>query len=118
MKASELQIGDRIFDLNRNRADRVDEVCKERVYLESENEYLFWDEIEPIPLTDLILYKSEFDPMDIAWFGEHDEDGNVIGYHFEIRGCNIFIEARFNYVHELQHAIRLAGLDLEVWYDL
>ena len=72
------------------------------------------DEIEPIKITREILEKNHFDPMDIAWWDDVDEDYNFVGWHFVIKGIQFELDATFEYVHQLRQAIRLSGLNVEV----
>ncbi len=72
------------------------------------------NEIEPIPLTPEILEKNGFSEN----YREEDLSyaqscGDVIGIH--IYGTNgLMEEMYFKYVHELQHALRLCGIEKEI----
>lgn len=81
------------------------------------------DHLEPIPITAEILEKNGF-----VKIGEYNEwsTGNWEDIHFigislsrqsmriKNLGTDIFLENKVVYVHQLQHAIRLAGLDKEI----
>ena len=71
-------------------------------------------EIAPIPLTPEILEKngfSEYYHEDVLSYAQ--SCGDVIGIH--IYGTNgLMEEMYFKYVHELQHALRLCGIEKEI----
>ncbi len=77
-------------------------------------DFLHWNEIQPIPLTPEILEKNGFSEN----YREEDLSyaqscGDVIGIH--IYGTNgLMEEMYFKYVHELQHALRLCGIEKEI----
>lgn len=70
------------------------------------------NEIEPIPLTAEILEKNGFSDKyaedDLSY--ATDYCGDVIGVHICGKG-GIMDEMYFNYVHELQHALKLCRID-------
>ena len=71
--------------------------------------------VEPIPLTTEILEKNGFSADycndDLCYAQSYG--GDVIGIHINGKnGC--MDEMYFNYVHELQHALRLAGIDFDI----
>lgn len=77
------------------------------------------DNLEPIPLTPEILEKNEFRKqnnssgvirLDTYWLGEE------IGFRLHSLGTDYyqFGLAKIRYVHELQHALRLCGIDKEI----
>lgn len=92
---------------------------------------------EPIPLTAEILEKNEFDiailnnkePEAYLRMGYLDDDGEMEDIAYDIiidrhktyweltiinndKGCRIDIN--INYVHELQHALKLCGIDKQI----
>lgn len=80
-------------------------------------DFLFWDEVQPIPLTPEILEKNGF--IKHSKWDEWVHYTNLIfidftllvdedGFHLDIPN------ARINYVHELQHALRLCGVKIEI----
>ena len=78
---------------------------------------------QPIPLTEEILEKNGFEKQDDGWYKITLEEENLIGVQpFEnvnwIFGANVFpnIIEHLNilYVHELQHALRLCGIEIEI----
>ena len=95
---------------------------------------VFDDDIEPIPLTPEILEKSGFNDSIIEaqkrirfvilckkhqitysfnsnWFSIY-KNANVSGSDYPIFICAF--QERINYVHELQHALKLCGIDKEI----
>jgi hypothetical protein len=137
MKARELMVGD-LFRINKSGLCIVEDAIIKVTGINSENEAThcvdindednnggIWCEyLEPIPLTAEILIKSGF-----ADFRKHDEDGM---HHFEycINGMRIdqLADTLFvwicpatdnsiltiKYVHELQHALKLCGIDKNI----
>ena len=125
MKANELMIGDwvwynnqphqirqlGIFGENRD-GDDYPAVCVGKP--NGVGLILERNEIEPILLTPEILEKNGFSK------NYHEDDlsyaqscGDVIGIH--IYGTNgLMEEMYFEYVHELQHALRLCGIEKEI----
>ena len=105
MNANELMIGDWVqvpSELNRYKMLRSTFDMDEAILY------------EPIPLTPEILKKNGFS------VNYHEDDlcyaqscGDVIGIH--IYGTNgLMEEMYFKYVHELQHALRLCGIEKEI----
>lgn len=128
MKAEDLMVGDRVF-LFGNKPVKVDCIGNVEIYLSDENGIdwrVTYEHIKPIPLTPEILEKNGFS-------GEGYNMG-VIGFHTdpipEVKdGYEVFIwkdmclEIKHGfthlkrytfYVHELQHALRLCGIEKEI----
>lgn len=86
---------------------------------DKELDEISYDDVEPIPLTVNILYKNGFDC---------DEDGFISYNEFAINfgrdpfeeGPNLLFimvgncHVELQYVHELQHALRLCGIEKEI----
>ena len=67
--------------------------------------------ISPIPLTEEILEKNFPDPTDgLTWFPE--EGG--FNCHTYVPKCEINAFGLFKYVHQLQNALRLCGIEKEI----
>jgi len=67
--------------------------------------------ISPIPLTEEILKKNFPDPTDgLTWFPE--EGG--FNCHTYVPKCEINAFGLFKYVHQLQNALRLCGIDIDI----
>ena len=138
MKANELMIGDWVYGLYPNGKRYANPFCISAVDTYPTNRsprivtvggYGFQSEhLEPIPLTAEILEKNGFEivgrekyflvPGDPSLaikrepiIGAH---GNsfLIGHFFEKKDFRWFIELA--YIHELQHALRLCGIEKEI----
>ena len=67
--------------------------------------------IQPMPLTSEILEKNFPEPTDgLTWFPE--EGG--FNCHTYVPKCEINAFGLFKYVHELQHALILCGIDKDI----
>lgn len=80
----------------------------------------YGSDIFPIPLTKEILYKNGF-PKDNICFGNFEEDKHyilelaIIGTQvWWTIGDNEYRLLRLQYVHELQHALKLCRIDKEI----
>ena len=77
-------------------------------------------EVEPIPLTPEILEKNGFVPDNFSPYYLSIEDGSIrFSEHQYGLYCNILrsyqrYDGVCNYVHELQHALKLCGIDKEI----
>ena len=123
MKANELMIGDwvRIKDGYPFKMEDVSGTSLFRRWT-SDGETMIpygWNEIEPIPLTWEILEKNGFTRFGTGYIlkGEHfglDNPSSPNNYldnywlRISIKAVNI------KYVHELQHALRLCGIEKEI----
>ena len=67
------------------------------------------DEFVGIPLTEEILQKNFPTPEEIVWWPLKDGSFRV-----EMQDDTHLIIGKYNYVHELQHALRLFGKDGEI----
>jgi hypothetical protein len=136
MKAAELQIGDWVYNTYNRKPEQVCEIREHMVML-AYNDLYDYDEIEPIPLTSEILEQNGFwrvpqpgcaNPY--HWeLEQRDEDGEtlykIVAYNTPFRGIFIQINnpcdcesisfcKQIEHVHELQHALRLCGIDKEI----
>ena len=121
MEAKGLMIGDWVRN-DLNQVEKVFELRETQAML-SYNDLYDYDDLEPIPLTGEILEKNRFEKQDDGWYKITLEEENLIGVQpFEnvnwIFGANVFpnIIEHLNilYVHELQHALRLCGVEKEI----
>lgn len=110
MKANELMIGDWVLVHNKpQQVAIVEETCISYwAELAFSDELLTpsFAEIAPIPLTAEILEKNgwKFDEIDGTYYNKIDVYGRKAPY-------SIFDGIIINSVHELQHALRLCGLN-------
>jgi len=77
---------------------------------------LRYDEIEPIPLTPEILEQNGFEDWDGWLCFDTDEFsiswcGTILKIHSDNGTCEL---VTCMYVHELQHAIKLCGIEKEI----
>lgn len=134
MKANELMIGDWVFIDEPNKyagcKGTVQTLCNHRsndgfyltVYIQGDKAYcnteVFNEDLRPIPLTKEILEKNGFEEfggwyiyipentgIEIAWLGTILKIGGECG--------NLELPA-IEYVHQLQHALRLCGIEKEI----
>ena len=81
--------------------------------------------LEPIPLTPEILEKNGFEKddggeecwgCDAGWVipGEYDECGKEKSWQVEILGEPNSFTGTIHFVHDLQHALRLCGIEKEI----
>ena len=87
---------------------------------------VFTDEIYPIPLTPEILEKNgilyekqsyyyvieDNKDLECTYYIQQVQDDWAIGVDIGAYDCSVF--ARIKYVHELQHALKLCGIDKEI----
>ena len=118
MIKEELMVGDWVMNTHNRKPEQVCEIREHMVMLDY-NDLYDYDEIEPIPLTDTILKANGFEyrhknfaalsykhPFQLEMMEWPDENGIglwMVGGLLKIR-----------YVHELQHALRLCGVDKEL----
>ena len=80
-------------------------------------DFLYWNELQPIPLTPEILEKNGWEkrPTGYVFYTDGKRYDNSLWYVF---GSNTFVvntaEFQIRYVHELQHALRLCGIEKEI----
>ena len=130
MKANELMIGDYIS--TPSAITKVEEVAE--IYpvgvLTREGGIWLEDEIQPIPLTHYILEKNGFCMVNMYYVLRLDEQSYLEFYFFEhrLRKCwkgvdewnnhseqmEIVFQCNCESVHELQHALRLCGINKDI----
>lgn len=121
MKAEDLMVGDWVMWKNRQvqivsvsgivysfgQIDVVLAHCNDDNLLEMHD----IKSVSPIPLTEEILKKNFSEPTDgLTWFPE--EGG--FNCHTYVPKCEINAFGLFKYVHDLQHVLRLCGIDKEI----
>ena len=132
MKATDLMIRDWVYNTHNRQNEQVAEIGSGLVMLAYNDLYEF-DEIEPIPLTKEILEKNEFKKSNFLhvdgqyqwmwwentfisvtlWCRELNNDTKD-GMMLKIEAPTITLCIKVNYVHELQHALRLCGIEKEI----
>lgn len=132
MKTTGLMIGDYVIntEFNKNTIDTIEIVEPQRVWLTHGRTYIPFEYIEPIPLTKEILEKNGFvikkKWAQIGNFGDsplimwHFEDDAVLGdfkHELEVHQNDtgkVHVHIPCEYVHELQHALRLCKIEKEI----
>lgn len=125
MKVNELQIGDWVYDSKRSQFPmQVVAIFKDGdLYLDFEgNEGDVWEceaeEVEPIPITAEILEKNGIENTVGTTHEWEDGDKSIdIILRWEvcrIQGDKGGCKCHIIYVHELQQALRLCGIDKEI----
>ena len=107
MKAKELMIGDWVLGKHKKplKVENINDndKCINEVYCQGDIvDEINETDIEPIPLTEEILKANEHKWIGISKFGFP----NIV-----IDTPKCYILKDFSYVHELQHALRLCGLN-------
>lgn len=122
MKVTELMVGDWVYihepECKGHRIDSIDELDGQ---VGADGEVYDECDIRPIPLTEDILVKNGWDFRDRQYAIECEEDEQGIvelsrdkdGYYWSINWDEYQI-IRIHYVHELQHILRLCGIDKEI----
>jgi len=136
MKATELIIGDWVYNTHNRQPEQVCEIREHMVML-AYNDLYDYDEIESIPLSAEILEQNGFWRVQqpgcsnpYHWkLEQRDEDGELLyrieAYNTPFSGMFIQINnpsdcasisfcKQIEHVHELQHALRLCGIDKEI----
>ena len=106
MNARELMLGDWVK--SRGKIEQVSEVYDGYICTDSfedSHDYHF----EPIPLSEAFMQKNFPTPEEIVWWPLNDGSFRV-----EMQDDTHLIIGKYNYVHELQHALRLFGKDGEI----
>ena len=132
MDSKSLMIGDWVYNTFNQQAEQVVEIRQDQVIL-AYNDGNDYDEIEPIPLTAEILEKNGWKLMpnpyklEYSWSTGAIEEyadihicvgkdhSNVWRWDFPILNIHLYrgdIElTKFRYVHEMQHALKLCGIN-------
>lgn len=100
MNANELMIGDLV--MLDGEVIRVEQIYEHSGYYRINNDNFLIRYIKPIPLTEEILKANEHKRVGVSKFGFP----NIV-----IDTPKCYILKDFSYVHELQHALRLCGLN-------
>ena len=123
MEAKELMVGDWVMIENNS---RICAIAEDGVYFEDKNGRgaTSFDRIKPIPLTEELLIKNGWhryyfgakdtsDKVSINYELKNDHTLFLCHYPDEDCFCSTFGLKRieFRYVHQLQHALRLCGID-------
>lgn len=123
MKTNEFMVGDWVLD--GTQIAQITSITYGGVIETTAHEFSNIEVIEPIPLTAEILEKNGFDCSDEEVVRYNFTDGDYQG-HFSLRrmysvntpnGWSFFafnVLTIIDYVHELQHALKLCGIDKNI----
>ena len=125
MKATDLMIGDIILFQGDGKHYRISEIDKANVLLETDNYMsVSLNHIQPIPLTPEILERNWFKRGYKSKYSDEFEDEDMILIHFPLFWCNgrlwtstgddFYLLCKCEYIHELQHALKLCGIEKEI----
>ena len=130
MKTNELMIGDWVLLEGTPAKTRGVEIYCSNLYVKTNltDEWYTSNFVEPIPLTPEILEKNEFVKGDTMDLGDEIYCVKLFNIHYDNEERQfwvcIFFESeygkemmdifRIDYVHELQHALRLCKVDKEI----
>lgn len=104
MKANELMIGDWV--LFATRQTKINGIAAGGFSVNLEHEgWQHISAIEPISLTAEILEKNFPDPEIVCWYPDNNTYRIIIGDD---------IALNIKYIHKLQHALRLFGIEKEI----
>ena len=127
MKANELMIGNWI-EPHQCRIPtvyaRVEGIYPNGITIDKAERVFSFDEIHPIPLTPEILEKNGFkkdEKLEEMYYWNWGIGNNCVSYDketgivriFHVFGHLVFV-LPLSYVHELQHALRLCGIEKEI----
>lgn len=134
MKATDLMIGDWVYNTHNRQNERIEEIGSGLVML-SYNDLYEYDEIEPIPLTKDILIRNGFSSLTDEMFSacetetysnqelkiylshigcEYNPVQLVVYMGYEPQERVVLRMMPCQYVHELQHALRLCKIEKEI----
>lgn len=130
MKANELMVGDFIRTIYAQKIIKVREIKQSCIY--TNNNGYEYNEIEPIPLTNEILEKNGFEVTHNMSSSRNKDVWSlrvskykvfhIIEHHNKRQFPYFWIEIGSNsdikYVHQLQHALRLCGIEKEIILQL
>ena len=115
MKSNELMVDDWVYNKYIDKPMQIYPTIFSQMFRSNPNATTEDYNIFPIPLTPEILEKNGFSDKyaedDLSY--ATDYSGDVIAVHICGNG-GIMDEMYFNYVHELQHAMRLCGIEKEI----
>jgi hypothetical protein len=131
MKVCDLMVGDLV--LHDGKVIRVDAVHKRKIGYHKTKDKLTWlfsGQFEPIPLTPEILEKNGFEFDDVIpecrmFMGiddrvalrndkEYMNSDNEWHVHIDSEDYCTIANCELTYVHELQHVLKLCGIDKEI----
>ena len=128
LNCKSLMIGDYVVytEFGKNEIDKIETLEPRRVWLEHGRTYVPIEFVEPIPLTTEILKKNGFvkdEKDDNMYYWNWGVIDDCISYDKEtskvriISASGLTFVKILQYVHELQHALRLCEIQKEIEYE-
>lgn len=132
MRANELMIGDWVYNKNIDKPMQIYPTIFPQMFRSTPNATTEDYNIFPVPLTPEILEKNGFEVRDRYIWERKDNyccvklniapkieiDGEILDEHppilLEVDGATFNLNIIVDYVHELQHALRLCGIEKEI----
>lgn len=119
MEATELMIGDWVFNKHHKKYIQITpydffnhaHLPSGEKYFVSELKVISGRDFEPIPLTPEILELNGFHHEDFGYSLVTTDDKSFLLLGVFSGGTYLWHEAKIYYVHELQHAFRICGLN-------
>lgn len=118
MKPTELMIGDWVvYDGDTEYTNPIQiegmDIAADSL-ITSDREDVGFDGVQPIPLTEELLTRNFPDPSEIVWFPLDEYNGffNIYWEHPSFGEGEVRLNIQ--YVHQLQHVLRLCGIEKKV----
>ena len=111
MKANELMIDDWVYNKNIDKPMQVYPVMFSQMFRSNPNATTEDYNIFPVPITPEILEKNMFIQENESWWYK---DFRIVLDNS--KGVSLICgrQVKFTYVHQLQHALRLCGIEKEI----
>lgn len=116
MKANELSIGDWVYDAILKENTIIKVLTETKIQGDIDDELWGISTYDPIPLTPEILEKNGFEYNELPFVQGWEQFGLTLyqgGNGYRIN-CGQNVALRLVSVHELQHALRLCGIEKEI----
>lgn len=114
MKANELMIGDWVYFIHTDKFDMYTYREKARITADdfARDSCILDAHYTPIPLTPEILEKNGWKFNDLPFVQGWEQYGiTIVGNRIT---CGQNVSMKVEYVHELQHALKLCGIEIEI----
>ena len=116
MTSKELMISDMVHSTRYNVDAKIVDVNHDSVWLELNGQWLrhLEEDVEPIILTREIMTKNfpyNESGYTIGWM--QDDDGTFVVWESDIEGNSVILK-NIQYVHEIQHMLRLVKCEKEI----
>ena len=116
MKASDLMIGDWVSYKDKMPC-RITAICKDCAVVDNDTTQdwdIDYEDLRPIPLTAEVLEKNGFVFANGHYWLKDDDDMMLVVVAYGLFLLNGYSNMDLRHVHELQHALRLCGIDKDI----